>query len=81
MITARGGLRIKPPANLRPVAFETTTRDSWSNRVALCLPEDARTNIRVVLRQLKAAREESPSLAAWLAAYDRSDANGAGRAR
>lgn len=40
VMTARGGLRIKPPANLRPVAFETTTRDSWSNRVALCLPED-----------------------------------------
>jgi hypothetical protein len=40
VMTARGGLRIKPPADLRPVAFETTTRDSWSNRVALCLPED-----------------------------------------
>jgi len=40
VMTARGSLRIKPPANLRPVAFETTTRDSWSSRVALCLPED-----------------------------------------
>jgi hypothetical protein len=40
VMTARGGLRIKPPASLRPVAFETTTKDSWSSRVALCLPED-----------------------------------------
>jgi len=38
-----------------------------------------RTNVRVALRQLKAARDESPSLAAWLAAYDRSDANASAR--
>jgi Family of unknown function (DUF6925) len=37
--TARGGMRIKPPAEMRLVAFETPTRESWSNRVALCLPE------------------------------------------
>jgi Family of unknown function (DUF6925) len=40
VLTARGGMRIKPPAALRPVAFETTTRESWSSRVALCLPQE-----------------------------------------
>ena len=40
LITGRGGIRIKPPADMRLVAFETTTRESWSNRVALCLPDD-----------------------------------------
>src|SRR5262249_56897443 len=40
LITCRGGIRIKPPAEMRLVAFETTTRDSWSNRVALCLPDE-----------------------------------------
>jgi hypothetical protein len=40
LITGRGGIRIKPPAEMRLVAFETTTRDSWSNRVALCLPDE-----------------------------------------
>lgn len=40
LITARGGIRIKPPAEMRLVAFETTTRESWSNRVALCMPDE-----------------------------------------
>jgi hypothetical protein len=40
LLTGRGGIRIKPPADMRLVAFETTTRESWSNRVALCLPDD-----------------------------------------
>jgi hypothetical protein len=31
----------------------------------------ARTNVRVTLRQLKALREETPSLAAWMAAHER----------
>jgi hypothetical protein len=31
----------------------------------------ARTNVRVTLRQLKAAQEETPSLAAWMAAHER----------
>jgi hypothetical protein len=39
LTTARGGIRLAPPADLRLVAFETTTRESWSHRVALCLPE------------------------------------------
>jgi hypothetical protein len=32
--------RIEPKAGLRLVAFETTTKESWNHRVALCLPED-----------------------------------------
>ena len=30
--TARGGMRIKPPAEMRLVAFETPTRESWRDR-------------------------------------------------
>src|SRR4051795_13002208 len=39
-VTVRGGIRIAPPATLRPFAYETTTRESWSGRVALCLPKE-----------------------------------------
>jgi hypothetical protein len=38
--TMRGGIRIALRDDIRPIAFETTTRESWSHRVALCLPED-----------------------------------------
>jgi hypothetical protein len=33
----------------------------------------ARTNVRVALRQLKAAQAGSPGLAAWMAAHERAD--------
>ena len=39
-VTARGGLRIVPPPELRLVASESATRESWSHRVALCLADD-----------------------------------------
>jgi hypothetical protein len=39
-VTGRGGIRIAPRADLRPFAFETTTKDAWNHRIALCLPED-----------------------------------------
>ena len=39
-VTARGGIRLLAAEGLRPVAFETTTREAWSQRLALCLPED-----------------------------------------
>jgi hypothetical protein len=39
-VTARGGIRLEPPAGLRLFASESPTRESWSQRVALCLPED-----------------------------------------
>jgi hypothetical protein len=38
-VTARGGLRIAQHPELRPVASESPTSESWSHRVALCLPE------------------------------------------
>jgi hypothetical protein len=40
-VTARGGLRIAPCDDLRLVASETPTAESWSHRVALCLPRAA----------------------------------------
>ncbi|MBX9774047.1 MAG: hypothetical protein K2Y71_06500 [Xanthobacteraceae bacterium] len=39
-VTGRGGIRIALRADMRPFAFETTTKDGWNHRVALCLPED-----------------------------------------
>ena len=39
-MTARGGLRIKAHDALRPIASESLTTQSWSHRVALCLPEE-----------------------------------------
>jgi hypothetical protein len=39
IVTARGGLRIAAHAEMRPVASESLTTQSWSHRVALCLPE------------------------------------------
>jgi hypothetical protein len=38
--TARGGIRIVPLADMRPSASETAVGESWSHRVALCLPQD-----------------------------------------
>jgi hypothetical protein len=37
-VTARGGIRIEAGDGLRLFASEATTRMSWSQRVALCLP-------------------------------------------
>ena len=41
VVTARGGLRIEACRDLRPIASESLTAQSWSHRVALCLPEQA----------------------------------------
>jgi len=41
VVTARGGLRIAPCDGLRLIASESPTKESWSHRVALCLPGDA----------------------------------------
>jgi uncharacterized protein DUF6925 len=52
-ITRRGGIRIEPLADMRLVAFETTTRESWSHRVALCVREDCSAmNRRTVLTEI-----------------------------
>jgi hypothetical protein len=39
-VTGRGGIRIGPRPGLRLFAFETTTKESWSPRIAICLPRD-----------------------------------------
>jgi hypothetical protein len=41
VVTARGGICIKMHDALRPIASEVLTAQSWSQRVALCLPEEA----------------------------------------
>jgi hypothetical protein len=38
-VTARGGIRIAAHEHMRLFASESTTRESWSQRVSLCLPE------------------------------------------
>jgi hypothetical protein len=52
-ITERGAIRIEPIDGMRPFAFETTTKESWNHRIALCLPEHAcEMNGRTVLTEL-----------------------------
>jgi hypothetical protein len=52
-VTARGGIRIEPPKGVRLFASESTTRDSWNHRVALCLPErQCAMNRRTALTEL-----------------------------
>jgi hypothetical protein len=41
VVTARGGLRVETHNALRPIASEVLTAQSWSQRVALCVPEEA----------------------------------------
>ncbi|MDR3422405.1 MAG: hypothetical protein P4L80_14385 [Xanthobacteraceae bacterium] len=41
VVTARGGLRIEAHPALRLIASESLTSESWSHRVALCLPQEA----------------------------------------
>jgi hypothetical protein len=38
-VTARGALRLTLHPEFRPIASESLTTESWSHRVALCLPE------------------------------------------
>jgi hypothetical protein len=42
-VTARGGLRIRVHPDLRLIASESLTTESWSHRVALCLPREVCT--------------------------------------
>ena len=39
-VTGRGGIRIVPLPEMRLLASESATRESWSHRVALCLAQD-----------------------------------------
>jgi hypothetical protein len=53
VVTGRGGLRIEAHDGLRPFASESLTAQSWSQRVALCLPEQAcAMNARTVLTEV-----------------------------
>jgi len=40
VVTSRGGIRLKPLPEMKLFASESTTPESWSHRVALCLPAD-----------------------------------------
>ena len=52
-VTARGGIRIEPRADVRLFASKSTTRESWSHRVSLCLPQaECAMNGRTVLTAL-----------------------------
>ncbi len=52
-VTDRGGIRLSADGHVRLFAFETTTRESWSPRVAICLPADrCAMNGRTVLTEL-----------------------------
>lgn len=55
VVTARGGLRLVNEAGVRAVAYENANArsDSWSQSVALCLPEEScRMSARGVLTEL-----------------------------
>jgi hypothetical protein len=57
-VTGRGGIRIAPRGGVRLFASESTTRDSWNHRIALCLPErHCAMNQRTVLTELGPDRE------------------------
>lgn len=52
-VTARGGLAIEPRDGIRPFASESVTSESWTHRVALCLPHDhSAMNRRSTLTEL-----------------------------
>lgn len=58
VVTARGGLRIEVPDGLRAIASESLTSKSWSQRVALCLPEETCVmSKRTVLTEIGPDRE------------------------
>ena len=57
-VTGRGGIRIEPPNGVRLFASESTTRDSWNHRIALCLPQrQCAMNQRTALTELGPDRE------------------------
>jgi hypothetical protein len=61
-VTARGGIRIDVGEDVRLFASESATRESWSQRVALCLPQhccamNARTVLTALGPDIQALRE------------------------
>lgn len=58
VVTPRGGLRLQADPGLRLIASETPTKESWSHRVALCLPQtDCAMSRRNVLSEVGPDRE------------------------
>lgn len=58
VVTARGGLRVATHPELRLIASESPTTESWSHRVALCLPEAAcAMSVRTELTEVGPDRE------------------------
>jgi len=62
-VTARGGIRIAAHEHMRLFASESTTRESWSQRVSLCLPENrcamnGRTALTALGPDAEALREQ-----------------------
>jgi hypothetical protein len=62
-VTARGGLCVAQHPEPRPIASESPTTESWSHRVALCLPETScamsrRTEFTEVGLDREALREQ-----------------------
>lgn len=63
VVTPRGGIRLEARDTMRAVAFETVTAQSWSQRVAFCLPDQQGVmSKRAVLTELapdaRALREQ-----------------------
>jgi hypothetical protein len=57
-VTARGGIAIRAEIRNRPFASESVTKSGWSQRIALCLPEDCcAMNRRTLLSELGADGE------------------------
>jgi uncharacterized protein DUF6925 len=62
-VTARGGIRITLKEDMRLFASESTTRESWSHRVSLCLPDawcamSGRTALTALGPDAEALREQ-----------------------
>ena len=57
-VTGKGGIGIASHSDLRLIASETPTTESWSHRVALCLPQSVcAMNKRMVLTELGPDRD------------------------
>jgi hypothetical protein len=55
VVTERGGIRLLPPPDCRPLAYETPVgpHDRWNHAVAFCLPESAaRRHAHTVITEL-----------------------------
>ncbi|MFK4499410.1 hypothetical protein ABIF86_003701 [Bradyrhizobium japonicum] len=52
VVTQKGGMRVVSHPGLRLIASEAPTTESWSHRIALCLPEASAMSGRTVLTEL-----------------------------